>query len=845
MSRSNEVPGPGGRTRRHLRMGALTGVLAILLGLLGVSVATAQVITTQIATTATAVPDPASGVAVAVDNDVTAPVVVGQPAQARITISNFSFGALADAPITVGNITLNQSCGNPDELTNPAASTAPCANPENLVAPQVATQAVGNVGTACAGQLFTFGGPTADGTYTLTPATPVVLGPAATGGPLSTCVISYTTVVVQRGDGATFGTAAAVGTAAIIPTRATDLATFTVSPQQPNPTGNLTYTLVGPNPAAGCVGPIVGSSTVPAGQPSAPFVVSAPGTYNFVVSYTGDANYSAVTATGCGEPAEQFTVAAPFPSGSGIGSGAIAIAADTPTLVTEASPPVALGGTISDTATLAGGTAPTGTITFRVFGPDDATCANAPAFTYPAVTVNGNGAYAPAAGFVPTAAGTYRFIAAYSGDANNNAVSGACNDPNESVVVSPVPSLSVVKTATPATLPAPGGQFTFGVTATNNGTEALTIAAINDSVFGNLATRGTCTTAVGTVIAAGANYQCAFPGVFTGGPGASETNVVTVSATTPTGVPVNGLGAVTVRLTANYACMAATAITMNGATLQGVTDDPAVVSATFTVREDGVVVGSPITVTGTSPFTTPVTGLTPSTAYTYTVVFNPGANAQTNAACAFTTQADPNASTTTSSSSTTSSTSSTSTSTTLGTSTTSSTVATTTSTTAKVYKYECGPTTINEAERKVVLGQSTDDPSINSATFIIKKGDAVVDSFTVTRTSGGEEGAFVLDPGTTYTYTVTFNPGNHVSNVCTFTVPGNADVTTTTAPGGGTGSTTATTAPSAAASAATANPLPRTGADPFPLARVALALVAAGLVLLALGHRWRGARTSG
>ena len=38
----------------------------------------------------------------------------------------------------------------------------------------------------------------------------------------------------------------------------------------------------------------------------------------------------------------------------------------------------------------------------------------------------------------PTAAGTYRWVASYSGDAPNTlGDSGACNDANESVVVSP------------------------------------------------------------------------------------------------------------------------------------------------------------------------------------------------------------------------------------------------------------------------------------------------------------------------------------------------------------------------------------------------------------------------
>ena len=41
-------------------------------------------------------------------------------------------------------------------------------------------------------------------------------------------------------------------------------------------------------------------------------------------------------------------------------------------------------------------------------------------------TVNGNGDYTSDS-YTPTQAGTYRWRAFYSGDANNNAVSGACN----------------------------------------------------------------------------------------------------------------------------------------------------------------------------------------------------------------------------------------------------------------------------------------------------------------------------------------------------------------------------------------------------------------------------------
>ena len=104
------------------------------------------------------------------------------------------------------------------------------------------------------------------------------------------------------------------------------------------------------------------------------------------------------------------------------------------TLTTQASAAVQLGGLIHDTATLSGGVAPTGTITFQLFGPNDATCTAAPAFTT-TLTVAGNGNYV-SADFAPTSAGTYRWIATYSGDAANAASATACNDANESVTVS-------------------------------------------------------------------------------------------------------------------------------------------------------------------------------------------------------------------------------------------------------------------------------------------------------------------------------------------------------------------------------------------------------------------------
>ena len=105
------------------------------------------------------------------------------------------------------------------------------------------------------------------------------------------------------------------------------------------------------------------------------------------------------------------------------------------TLTTEASASsISLGNSTSDTATLAGGTTPTGSMVFKLFGPDDTTCSAAPAYTSPPQTVDGDGPY-PSPSFVPTATGTYYWQALYSGDSNNAPITTSCNDPAETVTV--------------------------------------------------------------------------------------------------------------------------------------------------------------------------------------------------------------------------------------------------------------------------------------------------------------------------------------------------------------------------------------------------------------------------
>ncbi len=148
------------------------------------------------------------------------------------------------------------------------------------------------------------------------------------------------------------------------------------------------------------------------------FTPDTAGTYHWIASYSGD-DKNEPAAGACGDDGENDTVDQVQPE-----------------ISTSADETVDVGKEISDTAHLSGGTNPTGTITFWAFGPDDADCSGEPVFT-DEVAVNGNGDYGPVS-FTPDTAGTYRWIASYSGDANNLPAEGACNDEGETDEVEPL-----------------------------------------------------------------------------------------------------------------------------------------------------------------------------------------------------------------------------------------------------------------------------------------------------------------------------------------------------------------------------------------------------------------------
>src|SRR5207253_2757553 len=118
-----------------------------------------------------------------------------------------------------------------------------------------------------------------------------------------------------------------------------------------------------------------------------------------------------------------------------------------------------------------------GSVSFRVYAPGDTTCQTALTPAPASATVSGAGNY-DSGNFTTAAVGSYRWIAHYSGDANNNAVDTACNDANES---------SSVGKATPTLTTTASGPVTVGAaihdTAHLSGGQATLTGTVSFQVF--------------------------------------------------------------------------------------------------------------------------------------------------------------------------------------------------------------------------------------------------------------------------------------------------------------------------------------------------------------------------
>jgi hypothetical protein len=120
-----------------------------------------------------------------------------------------------------------------------------------------------------------------------------------------------------------------------------------------------------------------------------------------------------------------------------------AAALATPVLAADASADVVLGaGQLTGVATVTGRSNPQpgATITFTLYGPDDATCTGAPVFAPAPLAYPAGGGPLSAPAYTPALTGTFRWIASYSGDLNNAPVASACGDAGASTTVSAPPA---------------------------------------------------------------------------------------------------------------------------------------------------------------------------------------------------------------------------------------------------------------------------------------------------------------------------------------------------------------------------------------------------------------------
>jgi uncharacterized repeat protein (TIGR01451 family) len=304
-------------------------------------------------------------------------------------------------------------------------------------------------------------------------------------------------------------------------------------------TGTITWTLYTSNDCSGepaatdMVGDV--STNGPFETPTGVQLQNA-GTYYWVASFSGDSNNASATSGCADEP--------------------VVVNPNQPKIVTNQDPASgSVGDTFKDSATLSGSVNQSGqgSITWNLYSNSE--CSGDPLHTE-TVEVDDNGTFETPNGVVLTKAGTYYWVASFSGDDNNLPASSGCAD--EPVVVQPA-AIHIVKTADKAKVNV-GDSIGFTLTVSNSGAGDAHGVKLTDTLPTNpglswtIASQGTgwdgsCAISAGVLSCGGANGMTV-PANTT--QSASTFTVHITSATTPatagdcpeTGV-VNNTGNVT------------------------------------------------------------------------------------------------------------------------------------------------------------------------------------------------------------------------------------------------------------------------------------------------------------
>ncbi len=208
-----------------------------------------------------------------------------------------------------------------------------------------------------------------------------------------------------------------------------------------SPTGTISFRVFGPqaSPPSSCTsgGSPVGSAVSVTGNgtynPSTAFTPGSVGDYWWYASYGGDMNNDPLSSA----------------CGAAMAETVVTTAKAGPSLSVRAPAAGSVGSPIaaaSVSGVLSGGSAPTGSISFRVFGPQataPSSCSSGGSPVGTSVSVTGNRTYSPSAAFTPESAGDYWWYATYAGDSGNNPTASACG-------------LSMAKTIVTGTTPPAG-----------------------------------------------------------------------------------------------------------------------------------------------------------------------------------------------------------------------------------------------------------------------------------------------------------------------------------------------------------------------------------------------------